>query len=72
MGDCDSDVARWLQDRRIRKIFKDIPDSVLRDHLKEFGAWDEAELQDRSANSARLLFVAAGQCQDNEETWYYC
>ena len=70
MGPCDDDVARWLKDRRIKKIMREIPDDVLSNHLKGFGAWDAEELSDRKANEMRLLWVAAGYCQDNDDLWY--
>lgn len=63
-GQCDNDVDLLLQDRRItRQLDKINPDDI-RAELKEYGAWDEVELQDDTANRQRIIWIAAGNIAD--------
>ncbi len=70
-GACDEDVeeaARYFE-------VKDY--QILKEHLKEYGAWDEIELSDDDANLKRYLWLLSGdmhesgafnadECDDNE------
>ena len=38
----------------------------LQDELREYGAWDEIQLQDHNANLMRILWIAAGDIQDGK------
>ena len=41
-----------------------IDPAILRDELREYGAWDENELADHDQNLQRLLWLAAGDIVD--------
>jgi len=57
-GPCDNDVDILLQDKKIIRQLKNIPDDKLREELKEYGAWNDEELQDRKANEQRIIWIA--------------
>jgi hypothetical protein len=54
-GDCDVDVSRWEP-----QISMDVTPQQLRDELREYGAWDESELQSHYQNRKRIIWIAAG------------
>lgn len=62
-GACDEDVAYWA-----KKL--DRPDSItpelLKSELKEYGAWNEEELTDDDQNWHRLIWIAAGNLQEEK------
>lgn len=60
-GACDDDVDFW-QDR----IAINAPPDQIRAELKEYGAWTQEELNDNQANKRRLLWLAAGNIQEDE------
>lgn len=64
-GQCDSDVAALLQLPEIKRQLAKIPDATLTEELKEYGAWDDGELQDRADNESRIIWLAA--CDITEE-----
>lgn len=61
-GVCDEDVAYWAKelDRP-----KNITPELLKAELKEYGAWDNEQLNDDSANWERLIWIAAGNLQED-------
>jgi hypothetical protein len=72
-GACDSDVAHWAGAEwqgatRIPRIAR--PDTltpeILAAELKEYGAWDAEELADDDANWQRIIWLAAGNIQEEE------
>ena len=58
-GHCDKDVEFWN-----RRLNLDLPTDQLRAELKEYGAWDSAQLDDHNANLHRIIWIAA--CDINE------
>lgn len=60
-GSCDPDVLHWTQ--RIERPLE-CSKEALAAVLKEYGAWEDSELQDDSTNWERILWLAAGQIQD--------
>ncbi len=60
-GDCSADVAAWSP-----KIVRPAACTAdaLRRELAEYGAWDEAQLADDTANWERILWIAAGNIQE--------
>lgn len=64
-GDCENDV-RGL--RRLPYVREQLaawdPDSV-RSELREYGAWDENELEDDDMNEVRMLWLACGDIVDS-------
>lgn len=62
-GSCDADVEHWSA--RIARP-SDISQEALRAELKEYGAWDPDELSDDAANWLRIVWLAAGNIQDDQ------
>lgn len=58
-GDCEADVIDLLKTAKIKRQLKKISAADLRDELREFGAWEDEELQDREANERRIVWLAA-------------
>ena len=56
-GRCDDDVLSLSRSLN-RQIAKISPADIAAD-LKEYGAWDETELQDHDQNIQRILWIAA-------------
>ncbi len=65
-GQCDKDVAELLKDKKIQHQLAKISNATLTDELREYGAWDDEELKNRSANNARIIWIAA--CNIVEES----
>ena len=63
-GPCDSDVQALQNIPSIKRQLAKIPADVLASELKEYGAWDETELQDHAANLTRILWIACGDISD--------
>lgn len=59
-GDCEADVIDLLKTAKIKRQLRKISDADLRDELREYGAWQDEELQDREANEMRIVWIAAG------------
>lgn len=59
-GQCDTDIKYLRQLPAIKRQLDKIDAELLRGELKEFGAWDENELQDHNANLDRILWIACG------------
>ena len=59
-GQCDADVAQLRQVPAIRRQLAKLKPETVRESLREYGAWDAAELADHDANLTRLLWVACG------------
>lgn len=57
-GPCDDDVAELRQVPAVRRQLAKLDPARVRDCLREYGAWDAAELADHDVNLTRLLWVA--------------
>jgi hypothetical protein len=57
-GPCDADVATLRKVPAIRRQLDKLAPELVRDCLREYGAWDADELADHDANLDRLLWVA--------------
>jgi hypothetical protein len=68
-GRCDSDVAELRSSPRNAAQLDKIDPESLRLELKEYGAWDETELSDHSANLDRIVWLAAGYITDDPENY---
>ncbi len=64
-GQCDADIAYLRQEPRIKRQLAKIDPALLRDELREWGAWDDDELSDHDANLDRILWLACGDIIDN-------
>lgn len=65
-GPCDDDVKELSELPKIKRQFKKINPADIAAELKEFGAWDETELQDHDQNIQRILWIAAGDIVDSK------
>ena len=63
-GQCDNDARDLSKVPAIARQLAKIDPAILRDELREYGAWDENELADHDQNLQRLLWLAAGDIVD--------
>lgn len=63
-GQCDDDVGELLKLPAIKRQLSKISDDTLSEELREYGAWDSEELADRSANEARIVWIACGHIRE--------
>lgn len=66
-GPNDVAVAKVLQDDNIIIQLAKISDESLIKVLIEYGCWDDIELQNRSENEARIVWIAAWDIFDSLE-----
>lgn len=70
-GNCEADVKNWApkiaaQVEADNFTLKPTPEKI-RAALKEYGAWDEAELQDDAQNWIRLCWIACCNISEYEK-----
>ena len=63
-GDCYADVEILRKNPKIARQLREIDPLELIQELKEFGAWEDEELQDHEINLNRILWSA---CCDIDE-----
>jgi hypothetical protein len=63
IGECGPEVEYWEPRIDLSKI----KPKLIRDELKEYGSWDASELKDDEANRQRIIWIAAGNIQDEKE-----
>lgn len=64
-GHCDNDIAELLEKPLIKAQMMDIDPKLLAEELREYGAWNDAELSNHADNLARLLWIACGDIVEN-------
>lgn len=64
-GQCDADILALKQLPEISSQLLALDAGIVRDYLREFGAWDSSELADHADNLERLLWIACGDIVDN-------
>jgi hypothetical protein len=64
-GQCDDDVLALSKVPYIAEQLAKIDPALLRDELREYGAWDGDELSDHAQNLQRLLWLACGDIVDS-------
>lgn len=57
-GACDNDIAALRKNPAIKRQLDTISPDTLKAELKEYGAWNAAELADHEANLDRILWIA--------------
>lgn len=62
-GDCDEDVKFWATE--IDRPADCTPESLAKE-LREYGAWDDEELADDAANWERIVWITAGNLQEEK------
>ena len=67
-GQCDRDLE-WIRknEEHVERQLRKVDPELLREELREYGAWDDEELQDHDVNLTRLLWLACGDIV--EELW---
>lgn len=63
-GPCDGDVDMLSREPEIAAQLSKIDPDKLASTLREFGAWDDAELADHDQNLQRILWIACGDLVD--------
>lgn len=63
-GRCDEDVEALSREPKIARQLRKIDPEELRRELREYGAWDYAELADHEQNLQRFVWLAAGAIAD--------
>ena len=61
-GQCIDDVQYW-----IKKLDFDFDKEQGISYLKEYGTWDDQELDNHEDNKERVLWIACGDMSDNQE-----
>lgn len=59
-GKCDDDIDYLLAIPKIKRRLNRIDPNKIRAELKEYGAWDDQELNDIEQNQKRILWIACG------------
>lgn len=65
-GRCDDDVAALRQVAAVRRQLDKIDPALLREELREYGAWDDEELADHDSNLSRILWLACGDIVEEQ------
>jgi hypothetical protein len=65
-GQCDADIAELKQVPEIKAQLLALDIGLVRECLREYGAWDSAELSNHSDNLDRLLWIACADIVDRE------
>lgn len=65
-GAADKAIEALLTMPEVREELKDINPDKLRTELREYGAWDDEDLEDHETNLARILWIAAGNLFEEE------
>lgn len=63
-GDCDDDVTRCLALPEVAAELKKLDKNNLLKELKEYGAWDDSELNNHDENLKRILWITAGNIRE--------
>jgi hypothetical protein len=66
-GQCDADVEALTAHPAIRRQLARISDADLIAELREVGAWSADELQDRTDNERRIVWIAAGNITEDHK-----
>ena len=62
-GPCDEDIARLATFPSIARQIATWDPDILRDELREYGAWDE--LADHDSNIERMLWIACADLRED-------
>lgn len=63
-GQCDDDISDLRVNPSIKRQLNKLDPALVAQELKEYGSWDETELQDEDDNLDRLLWIACGEIND--------
>ncbi len=63
-GQCIDDIRALLQVPKIQKQLDKLDPVLVSKELREYGAWNEEERADHTANLERLLWIACGDINE--------
>ena len=63
-GSCDAGIDDLLELLPIRKQLNNVDPSLIAQVLRGYGAWTDEELSDHTQNKKRLLWIACGDIED--------
>jgi hypothetical protein len=63
-GDCTEDIRRCMELPEVRAELSEIDPEALKKELSDYGAWDDEQLSIHQDNLERILWIAAGNIQD--------
>lgn len=63
-GDCEPDVRMLMEHPLIKRQRKRIDPELIRQELKEYGAYSEEDLQDDDMNWVRILWIGANDISE--------
>lgn len=66
-GRCDDDAAYLIKLPGIKRQLDQIDNELMIKVLKEYGIWDNEELQDNNDNRLRLVWIAGGDIAENDK-----
>jgi hypothetical protein len=66
-GQCDSDIEYLLTIPKIKRQVKKWGPEILKRELREYGAWEDHELEDHEANIRRMLWIVCGDIMENSK-----
>lgn len=67
-GQCDDDITALRRVPYIAEQLAALDAASLSAELREYGAWDDAELADHDANLSRILWLACGNIVDEVQS----
>lgn len=67
-GECLPDVEVLMQDPKIRRQRKKIDPDLIRQELREHGAWEDEELEDDDMNWTGILWIGANNITEEWRT----
>lgn len=66
MGDCSDDIERCMELPEVKAELAKLDPATLVKELSEYGAWNADQLADHTENLKRILWIAAGNIQDED------
>jgi len=64
-GQCDEDVKKLLKVKEIARQINKLDIVIIREELKEYGAWSDMELVDTESNNQRIVWIAGCQIMED-------
>ena len=65
-GDHTDSVKHWVE-----RLNFDGPIELFKEHLEQYGCWDDEELKDHYENRLRVLWLWACDCSENPDSYDY-
>ena len=68
-GTCDSDIENCRLLPEVETALNRLDPEKLVKELREYGAWDDTELSNHDENLNRIVWIAAGDIQEQDAEW---